>query len=69
VNHITSNASNPVSTIKCFSGSFTVPRQTDRQTDRERESKFSIAEHTRDLGQKHLLVNSKLSPPKRPLHL
>jgi hypothetical protein len=37
VNHITSYASNPVSTIKYFSGSFTIPREIERDRDRERE--------------------------------
>jgi hypothetical protein len=64
VNHISSYASNPVSTIKCFSESFTKPRET--KGERDRESKFSITEHMRDLGPRHLLINSKLSLPKRP---
>ena len=34
VNHISSYASNPVSTTKCFSGSFTKPRETEREIER-----------------------------------
>ena len=37
MNRVTSYASNPVSTIKCLSGSFTIPRDTERERERERE--------------------------------